>query len=135
MLDEEFKLKCVTIDSNDNEEYIEIKENQQEYLPCITFNENEILFCEESEEIENSENDKENDLYHILSMLGIKVRKFSIYDKSGFLPNIVYPKNAEFNLKKYVMSFDELSRIKISLCPYKFGVENIAQNDRSIYLK
>ena len=76
-----------------------------------------------------TENDKENDLYHILSMLGIKVRKFSIYDKSGFLPNIVYPKNEEFNLKKYVMSFDELSRIKISLCPYKFGVENIAQND------
>jgi hypothetical protein len=31
-----------------------------------------------------TENEKENDVYHILSMLGLKVKKFAYYDKSGF---------------------------------------------------
>ena len=75
-----------------------------------------------------TENEKENDVYHILSMLGLKVKKFAYYDKSGFLPNLVYPDRESFNVKKYVESLDETSKIKLSICPYKFAMEQIAQN-------
>ena len=75
-----------------------------------------------------TENEKDSDMYHILAMLGVKIKKYALYDKSGFLPNLVYPNRKPFDIKKYVASFDDLRKIKVSICPYKFGVEEIAQN-------
>lgn len=74
------------------------------------------------------ESEKENELYHMISMLGLKPKKYCMHDISGYLPHLIYSKNIDVDIKDYVDSLDRLSRIKFYICPYKFGLEEIAQN-------
>lgn len=78
-------------------------------------------------------NGKENDLYHILSMLGIKAKKYNFYEVSGYTPHIVYPKNVtEFDLSSFTEKLSKIEKAKFSMCPYKAGVEVILQ-DHTIF--
>ncbi len=79
-----------------------------------------------------TDNDKENDLYHIISMLGIKVKKYNSYEVSGFSPHLIYPKNIELDLDNYVGKLSQIEKLKISMCPYKFGSECVV-NDHTIF--
>lgn len=75
-----------------------------------------------------SENNKENDLYHILSMLGVKIKKYNSYDNSGFSNRLVYPSDNNVNVDNYAKSIEKINRYKLSICSYKYGAETIIQN-------
>ena len=45
-----FQLKCSSIDSNNEETILKLREETEIYTPCIQFDENKITFCEETDE-------------------------------------------------------------------------------------
>ena len=45
IISKEFKLQCLLIDSENKEEIIQIKENQNEYIPSILFDKTSIQIC------------------------------------------------------------------------------------------
>ena len=46
-----YHLKCIVIDSENNETIIKLQDNpQEEYTPCISFNDNFISICKEEQE-------------------------------------------------------------------------------------
>lgn len=75
-----------------------------------------------------TENNKNNELYHIFSMLGIKVKKYNSYDISGFSNRLTIPSNNAIDLDSYIDSLNDIDKFKISICPYKFCAESIIQN-------
>ena len=46
----EYKVICSITDSENNEEIIQLKPNQLEYNPCISFNNRTITICDETNE-------------------------------------------------------------------------------------
>ena len=75
-----------------------------------------------------SENNKDNDLYYIFSMLGLKIKKYSSYEVSGYSSRLNYPSNVTVKVDDYISKLNRLEKVKISICPYKFGAEQIVQN-------
>ena len=79
-----------------------------------------------------SSNNKENSVYHILSMLGLKIKKYNYYDKSGFLSKVEYKNNSNVDYRKYVDTLKSIDELKMAICPHKFLEEAILQ-DHSIF--
>lgn len=73
-----------------------------------------------------NENEKENDLYYVLRLLGIKPKKYKLYD-SGVA---AVPFHIE--LPTHKKEFTELDVYKASICPYRFALESLVQ-DRTLY--
>ena len=79
-----------------------------------------------------NENNKENELYHIFSMLGIKIKKYNSYENTGFSSKLSYPSTKDIDVDKYISTIDGLEKYKFSICPFKFGTEAIVQ-DHTIF--
>lgn len=69
-----------------------------------------------------NENDKENDLYFVLRLLGIKPRKYKLYETS------VATVPFHLELPIHQMKFSDLDKYKASICPYRFALETLVQN-------
>lgn len=78
--------------------------------------------------VKNVDN-KDNELYHLIKMLGLKVRKYHNDAVESYVPflkysvptGISYPKNNE-----------KVDKIKYAMCPYRFALESIVQ-EKTIY--
>ena len=70
-----------------------------------------------------SENDKENDLFHLLSMLGAKVRPYREYRDASPLPKLGF----EDDRIPQTPHFTREDCIKWAMCPYRFALETLVQ--------
>lgn len=74
-----------------------------------------------------TENRKDNELYHLLSMLGVKVTKYHSAVESRYLPKTELQTDDDKSV-----SFDAIDVIRYKMCPYKFALESCVQ-ERTIY--
>lgn len=74
-----------------------------------------------------TENRKDNELYHLLSMLGVKVTKYQSTVESRYLPKTELQTDDD-----QLVSFDAVDITKYRMCPYKFALESCVQ-ERTIY--
>lgn len=67
---------------------------------------------------------KDNELYHLIKMLGIKVRKYHSDTVENYVPHLKYsePTGASYSTEN-----ENIDKIKYSMCPYKFALESIVQ--------
>lgn len=67
---------------------------------------------------------KDNELYHLIKMLGIKVRKYHSIAVESYVPHLKYsePTNASYSKENVY-----IDKIKYSMCPYKFALESVVQ--------
>lgn len=75
-----------------------------------------------------NENGKENDLYYVLSLLNLKPKKYNGHNVSGYIPITKYD-NIDIDLTNYFKSLTNIEKIKYSICPFKFIMENIIQEN------
>ncbi len=69
---------------------------------------------------------KDNELYHLIKMLGLKVRKYHSGSVENYVPflkysfptGVPYPKNNE-----------KVDKIKYAMCPYRFVLESVVQGN------
>lgn len=67
---------------------------------------------------------KENELYHLIKMLGVKVRKYHSNAVDSYVPHLKYsqPTGAA-----YCKENEYTDKIKYSMCPYRFALESVVQ--------
>ena len=70
---------------------------------------------------------KENDLFYVFKMLGIKVRKYKSYENSSYVPRLKYKKDNGNALKDKLDNLSTVDKYKAKLCPYRFVLESIIQ--------
>lgn len=75
-----------------------------------------------------SENRKENEIYHLIKMLGIKVKKYHNDSFAKYIPYLKYTNDSA----KVLPEFTDIDKMKYAMCPYKFALESIVQG-RTIY--
>lgn len=78
-----------------------------------------------------TEENTENDLFYMLTLLGVKIRKYSSFNVS----NYIEPLSIESNEKEINEAIELISnedRKKLKLCPYRFVLEGIEQG-RTIF--
>lgn len=75
-----------------------------------------------------NEGQKENDLYHIFSLLGIKVTKYKPYTDSSYQERTAYVSDGshQLDIKK---DFIDIDFIKANICPYRFALESVIQGN------
>lgn len=74
-----------------------------------------------------TENNKNNDLFYMLKLLGVKVRKYSSYESNNYLEKMKYEKAKTKPLDEVIGELDTVNRMKWNICPYRFALEGIAQ--------
>lgn len=69
---------------------------------------------------------KENELYHLIGMLGVKVTKYHNENSGGYVPYLSYsvPSDVPYRARE-----DELDKIKYGICPYRFALECIVRDE------
>lgn len=67
---------------------------------------------------------KDNELYHLIKMLGIKVRKYHSDSDDSYVP---YFKYSEPTGKPYPKDNEKIDMVKYSMCPYRFALESVVQ--------
>lgn len=72
---------------------------------------------------------KDNELYHLIKMLGIKVRKYHSDTVDGYVPLLKY---VEPTGEPYPKDNETVDKIKYSMCPYRFALESVVQG-KTIY--
>lgn len=67
---------------------------------------------------------KENELYHLIKMLGVKVRKYHSNAVDSYVPHLKYsqPTGAAYRKEN-----EYTDKIKYSMCPYRFALESVVQ--------
>ena len=75
-----------------------------------------------------SENRKDNELYHMLKMLGIKVTKYQGTAYGNYVPYMKYTEEAGSQLP----TFNDIDKLRYVICPYRFAIESLVQ-ERAIY--
>jgi len=70
-----------------------------------------------------TENNKDNDLFHLIAMLGVRVKKYHAEEESVFVPRVKADENA---FSEY--SFNAVDYMRYNMCPYRFAVETGIQN-------
>lgn len=78
-----------------------------------------------------TEDNKENDLFYMLNLLGVKVRKYSSFNSNSYLEHLSIESN-EVEIDKAVELVSDEDRIKLKLCPYRFALEGLEQG-RTIF--
>ena len=68
-------------------------------------------------------NDKENELYHIFRILGVKTKKYRETVNTNFVSRV----NQNTPLLSSPLKFNDRDYIRYRMCPYKFAVESIVQ--------
>lgn len=70
-----------------------------------------------------TENQKDNDLFYMLSLLGIKIEKYHSGNNSNYVPKLKYDTETKIN------KFDctPLDSIRYNMCPYRFALETVVQ--------
>lgn len=66
----------------------------------------------------------DNELYHLIKMLGIKVRKYHSDALESYVPHLKY---SEPTGASYSKENEYTDKIKYSMCPYKFALESVVQ--------
>lgn len=72
---------------------------------------------------------KDNELYHLIKMLGLKVRKYRSDAADSYVPHLKYGDSSGVT---YPKDNEYIDKIKYSMCPYKFVLESIVQ-EKTIY--
>lgn len=67
---------------------------------------------------------KENELYHLIKMLGIEVIKYHSDTVNSYVP---YLKYGEPTGAVYSGNDEKIDKIKFAMCPYRFALESIVQ--------
>ena len=75
-----------------------------------------------------SEDGKNNEVYHLIKMLGLKVRKYHNDVSNNYVSYLKYNKGKIDRIPE----FSEVEKIKYLMCPYKFALESIVQG-KTIY--
>lgn len=75
-----------------------------------------------------SEGHKDNELYHLIKMLGVKVRKYHNDSYESYIPFFKYDKDTIDRIPE----FSAIDRLKYIVCPYKFALESLVQG-KTIY--
>lgn len=73
-----------------------------------------------------TENRKDNELYHLIKMLGIKVRKYRSDAVNSYVPHLKY---GEPNGEPYPKDNEEIDKIKYCICPHRFALEGAVQGE------
>lgn len=67
---------------------------------------------------------KDNELYHLIKMLGIKVKKYHSDSVDSYVPHLKYSEPTGIS---YTKENEYTDKIKYSMCPYKFALESVVQ--------
>lgn len=67
---------------------------------------------------------KNNELYHLIKMLGIKVRKYHSDTVDSYIPHLKYSNPTG---EHYPKDNEGVDKIKYSMCPYRFALESVVQ--------
>ena len=67
---------------------------------------------------------KDNELYHLIKMLGIKVRKYHSGTADSYVPHLKYSCPTG---ETYPKTNEYIDKIKFAMCPYRFALESIVQ--------
>ena len=70
-----------------------------------------------------TENRKDNEVYHLIKMLGIKVRKYHSNSGEGYVQFLQYNQGDVRNDPV----FSDTDKLRYAVCPYKFALESIVQ--------
>ena len=71
-----------------------------------------------------NDGDKENEMYHIFRLLGVKSKRYQSIRSNPFVPRISY---AEKKLEK--SDFGKIDVMRYNICPYKFALESVVQGE------
>ena len=77
------------------------------------------------------EENKENDLFYMLTLLGVKVRKYSSFNSNNYLEHLSIESD-EKEISEAINMISSEDRKKLKLCPYRFALEGIEQG-RTIF--
>lgn len=72
---------------------------------------------------------KDNELYHLIKMLGIKVRKYHSDASDNYVPHLKY---GEPDGEAFPKNNENVDRLKYSMCPYRFALESVIQG-KTVY--
>jgi len=72
---------------------------------------------------------KDNELYHLIKMLGLKVRKYHSDAVDSYVPHLKY---GNPNVESYPKGNENVDKIKYCICPYKFALESVVQ-EKTLY--
>lgn len=78
-----------------------------------------------------TENNKENDLFYMLTLLGVRIRKYSSYNSNTYLEHLAIESN-DNDIDEIVHSISDENRKKLRICPYRFALEGLEQG-RTIF--
>ena len=67
---------------------------------------------------------KDNELYHLIRMLGVKVRKYHSGAVSSYVPHFKY---GDPTGEPYPKDNEKTDKLKYSMCPYRFALEGAVQ--------
>lgn len=67
---------------------------------------------------------KDNELYHLIKMLGVKVRKYHNDAVDNYVPHLKYSNPTG---EPYPKDNSNTDKIKYAMCPYKFALESVVQ--------
>ena len=73
-----------------------------------------------------TEENKDNDLFYMLTLLDIKIRKYSSYSSNNYLGHLTIESN-ECEIEEAVNKISDEDKKKLKLCPYRFALEGIEQ--------
>ncbi len=73
-----------------------------------------------------TEGNKDNDLFYMLTLLGVNIRKYSSYNSSNYSSHMSIESN-EKDIEEAVKKISDEDKKKLKLCPYRFALEGIEQ--------
>jgi len=78
-----------------------------------------------------TEDNKDNDLFYMLTLLGVKVRKYSSFNSNTYLEHLSIESD-EKEIEEVIDAISDEERKKLKLCPYRFALEGLGQG-RTIF--
>lgn len=73
-----------------------------------------------------TEDNKDNDLFYMLKLLGVKVKKYSSFNTNNYLEKLEIESDNK-NLDEIIKNISQEDRLKLRICPYRFALEGIEQ--------
>lgn len=77
------------------------------------------------------EDNKDNDLFYMLTLLGAKIRKYSSFNSNNYLEHLTIESD-EKEIDEVIQMISSEDKMKLNLCPYRFALEGIEQG-RTIF--
>lgn len=73
-----------------------------------------------------NEGNSNNDLFYMLSLLGVKIRKYSSFNSNAYLEHLSIESETK-EIDNIVELLSEEDKMKFKLCPYRFALESLEQ--------